>query len=127
MAASSSTHEIAGQKIADKVAVRPGENVFVHNVTIKNPKLWWPNGQGEQPLYELWTTLDGERTTRRIGLRRLDWIVEKDAIDHSFKVRVNGRDITAMGANWIPADAIPSRINPASRPRRCSRARATRT
>ena len=71
------THEIAGQKIADKVVVRPGENVFIHNLTIRNPKLWWPNGQGEQPLYELWTTLDGERTTRRIGLRKLEWIVEK--------------------------------------------------
>ncbi|HEX4296409.1 MAG TPA: glycoside hydrolase family 2 protein, partial [Devosia sp.] len=76
------THEIAGQKLADKVVVRPGDNVFVHNLTIKNPKLWWPNGQGEQPLYELWTTLDGEVTTRRIGLRKLEWIVEKDAIDH---------------------------------------------
>jgi beta-mannosidase len=107
------THEIAGQKVADKVVVRPGENVFVHNLTIKNPKLWWPNGQGEQPLYELWTTLDGEVTKRKIGLRKLEWIVEKDAIDHSFKVRINGRDITAMGANWIPADAIPSRITPA--------------
>ncbi len=27
---------------------------------------------------------------------------------------MNGRDITAMGANWIPADAIPSRITPAA-------------
>ena len=106
-------HEIAGQKLDDKVAVRPGENVFVHNLTIKNPKLWWPNGQGEQPLYEMWTTLDGEVTKRKIGLRKLEWIVDKDEIDHSFKVRINGRDITAMGANWIPADAIPSRITPA--------------
>ena len=106
------THEIGGQKLADKVAVRPGENVFVHNFTIWNPKLWWPNGQGAQPLYELGTTLDGERTTRKIGLRKLEWIVEKDTIDHSFKARVNSRDITAMGANWIPADAIPSRITP---------------
>jgi len=70
------------------------------------------SGQGEPVLYPLWTTLDGEVTKRRIGLRKLEWIVEKDAIDHSFKVRVNGRDITAMGANWIPADAIPSRITP---------------
>jgi len=105
-------HEIAGEKLSDKVAVRPGENVFVHNLTVRNPKLWWPNGQGEQHLYELWTTLDGEVTKRKIGLRKLEWIVEKDAIDHSFKVRVNGRDITALGANWIPADAIPSRITP---------------
>jgi len=104
------THEIAGQVIADKLMVRPGENVVTHPLTIRNPKLWWPSGHGEQPLYELVTILDGESTTRRIGLRKLEWIVEKDTIDHSFKVRVNGRDITAMGANWIPADAIPSRI-----------------
>ncbi|MEQ1768851.1 MAG: glycoside hydrolase family 2 protein [Devosia sp.] len=107
------THTIDGQRIDDKVAVRPGENVFIHNLTIKNPKLWWPNGQGEQPLYELVSNVEGEITRRKIGLRKLEWIVEKDAIDHNFKVRVNGRDITAMGANWIPADAIPSRITPA--------------
>ncbi len=106
-------HAIDGQRIDDKVVVRPGENVFIHNLTIKNPKLWWPNGQGDQPLYELATALDGETTTRKLGLRKLEWVIEKDAIDHSFKVRVNGRDITAMGANWIPADAIPSRITPA--------------
>ena len=45
-------------------------------------------------------------------MRKLEWIVEKDEIDHSFKCRINGRDITMMGANWIPADAIPSRITP---------------
>ena len=106
------THEIDGQKLADKVVVRPGENTFVHNVTIKNPKLWWPSGHGEQPLYELLTTLDGERTTHKLGLRKLEWIVEPDDIDHSFKCRVNGRDISMFGANWIPADAIPSRITP---------------
>ncbi len=108
------THEIDGQRVGGSVAVRAGENVVVHTLIIKNPRLWWPNGQGEQPLYDLVTTLDGEVTRRRIGLRKLEWIVEKDEIDHSFKLRVNGRDITAMGANWIPADAIPSRITPAA-------------
>jgi len=105
-------HTIDGQVIADKVSVQKGENVFTHTVTIHNPKLWWPAGQGDQPLYELTTTLEGEKTTRQLGLRKLEWIVEKDEIDHSFKCRINGRDITMMGANWIPADAIPSRITP---------------
>ena len=106
-------HTIDGQVITDKVVVQKGENVFTHNVTIHNPKLWWPAGQGEQPLYELVTNLEGEKTTRQIGLRKLEWIVEPDEIDHTFKCRINGRDITMMGANWIPADAIPSRITPA--------------
>ena len=108
------SHEIDGQRINDKVAVHPGENLLVSNVTIRKPRLWWPNGQGEQPLYELKTMLDGEVTTRKLGLRKLEWIIEKDEIDHSFKVRVNGREITMMGANWIPNDAIPSRITPAT-------------
>src|SRR5690606_5928359 len=88
-------------------------NVVTHTATIAEPRLWWPNGHGEQPLYTLTTRLDGEMSTRRIGLRQLEWVVEKDQIDTSFKCRVNGRDTTMMGANWIPADAIPARITPA--------------
>jgi beta-mannosidase len=107
------THAFDGQTVGGTVNVAKGENVFTHKIKVQNPKLWWPNGQGEQPLYTLVTKLDGEQTTRKIGLRKLEWIVEKDKIDHNFKVRINGRDITAMGANWIPADAIPSRQTPA--------------
>ncbi|ODT79721.1 MAG: hypothetical protein ABS76_19300 [Pelagibacterium sp. SCN 64-44] len=107
-------HRIDGQTIGGRIAVRSGENVVTHSLTIDNPKLWWPAGQGAQPLYPLVTDLDGEVTTRRLGLRQLEWVVEKDEIDHSFKCRINGRDITMMGANWIPADAIPSRITPAA-------------
>ncbi|MBB4051021.1 beta-mannosidase [Devosia subaequoris] len=106
-------HNIDGQVITDKVVVQQGDNVVTHNVTIENPKIWWPAGQGEQPLYDLVTNLEGEVTNRKIGLRQLDWVVEKDEIDHTFKCRINGRDITMMGANWIPADAIPSRVTPA--------------
>ncbi|GGA54049.1 beta-mannosidase [Pelagibacterium lentulum] len=106
------THAIDGQTIGGVVAVAKGENIITHDVTIASPKIWWPAGQGDQPLYDLVTDLDGEVTTRKIGLRKLEWIVEKDEIDHSFKCRINGRDITMMGANWIPADAIPSRITP---------------
>ncbi|HHY48746.1 MAG TPA: glycoside hydrolase family 2 protein [Alphaproteobacteria bacterium] len=106
------THRLEGDTVGGAVRVTKGENVFVHTLVVRDPRLWWPNGQGDQPLYTLVTTLDGERTTRRIGLRQLEWVIEKDAIDHTFKCRINGRDITMMGANWIPADAIPSRITP---------------
>jgi beta-mannosidase len=105
-------HTIDGQVISDKLVVQKGDNVFTHNLTIHDPHLWWPAGQGEQPLYELTTNVEGEITTRKIGLRKLEWVVEPDEIDHTFKCRINGRDITMMGANWIPADAIPSRITP---------------
>src|SRR5690606_24811799 len=72
------THEIDGQTVGGTVKVGQGENVFTHKMRIANPQLWWPNGQGEQPLYPLTTTLDGEATNRRLGLRKLEWVVEKD-------------------------------------------------
>lgn len=105
-------HNIDGQTIGGKKKVAAGENVIEHKITIENPDLWWPLNQGAQPLYALTTDLDGEVETRKIGLRDLEWVVEKDEIDHNFKCWINGRDVTMMGANWIPADAIPSRITP---------------
>src|SRR5690606_11247735 len=106
------THGFDGQDVGGPVVLRKGENVFTHTLIVHDPRLWWPSGQGDQPLYDLVSDVDGEVTIRKIGLRELQWVVEPDAIDHTFKCRINGRDITMMGANWIPADAIPSRITP---------------
>ncbi|MEX0860207.1 MAG: glycoside hydrolase family 2 protein [Cucumibacter sp.] len=105
-------HELDGKGVNGAAQVVPGENVFTHRLTIADPKLWWPAGQGAQPLYGLATTVDGETTHRKIGLRTLKVVCEPDEIGVTFKVRVNGRDIFMKGANWIPADALPSRITP---------------
>ena len=40
-------------------------------------------------------------------------ISEPDAAGRSLKLRVNGRDVFARGANWIPADALAGRITDA--------------
>lgn len=106
------THEFDGREVGGMVEVVPGENVISHRLTIAEPQLWWPAGQGEQPLYELTTSVDGEVTIRRVGLRTLRVVCDDDEVGTSFKVRVNGRDIFMKGANWIPADALPSRITP---------------
>ena len=81
-------------------------------LVIDNPALWWPAGQGAQPLYDLTVSLGDQTEHRRIGLRSVDLVTDKNAAGLGFKFRVNGRDIFAMGANWIPADALPGRINP---------------
>ncbi|NBZ87864.1 beta-mannosidase [Stagnihabitans tardus] len=78
---------------------------------VENPALWWPAGQGAQPLHELVVKLGAHRLTRRIGLRQMELVTEKDAVGLGFKFRVNGRDVFAKGANWIPQDALSGRIN----------------
>jgi beta-mannosidase len=79
--------------------------------TVETPELWWPAGQGAQVLHDLSVRVGAAHETRRIGLRRIELITEKDAAGLGFKFRVNGRDIFARGANWIPADALAGRIN----------------
>lgn len=86
---------------------------YIHTkLVIENPALWWPAGQGGQVLHKLTLTCGGRVETRRIGFRALELISEKDAVGTGFKFRVNGRDVFAKGANWIPADALASNITP---------------
>ena len=79
-------------------------------ITLENPALWWPSGQGAQVLHDLTVTLAGQTTMRRIGLRSAELINRKDAAGLGFKFRLNGRELFAKGSNWIPADALAGRI-----------------
>ena len=84
---------------------------------VKNPELWWPNGLGAQPLYKITAEIieNGEvvdKTEKRIGLRELKLIREKDKWGESFLHEVNGVRFFAMGADYIPEDNILSRVTP---------------
>ncbi len=83
-------------------------------VEIQDPQLWWPAGLGEQPLYTVSVTLgDGlDSWTRRIGLRTMTVSRRKDEWGESFAHCVNGVDVFAMGADYIPEDNLLPRVNP---------------
>jgi len=83
---------------------------------IEDPKLWWPNGFGPQPLYAVEVELihrdDAVCDTRvfTLGLRTIELRREPDAWGESFEFVVNGLRIFAKGSNWIPPDAFEPRI-----------------
>lgn len=87
------------------------------DVVVEHPKLWWPRGYGDQPLYTVEVTLKQDDVqldiwTRRIGLRTL-WVSrEKDAWGEEFCHVVNGVKVFAMGADYIPEDNILARVTP---------------
>lgn len=82
-------------------------------IEIENPQLWWPNGLGGQPLYTVEVTLgDGlDCWSRRIGLRTLTVTRRKDQWGETFCHCVNGVNVFAMGADYIPEDNLLPRVN----------------
>ena len=92
--------------------VGPGEFAFHEHFVVTNPKLWWPAGSGDQPLYPLEVSLDGETVTRQIGLRNIELVTTPDQSGNRFLFKVNGAEIFCRGSNWIPADALPSAATP---------------
>ena len=86
-------------------------------IVIDDPRLWWPAGLGDQPLYTVEVRLvSGGRTLdtwkRRIGLRTMTVRREKDEWGESFCHCVNGVDLFAMGADYIPEDNLLPRVTP---------------
>lgn len=84
-------------------------------IIIQNPRLWYPNGMGEQPLYDVNIRLyyneklcdmqsfkTGIRVFtagRTAGKRyRLRW--------NDFRFKINGKDFFLKGMNWMPVDFL---------------------
>ena len=91
-------------------------------LSLVDPKLWWPNGHGEQNLYDLTLefTCNGkvsDMNKSRIGIREFtynqpsltEWDFNKivnfaghldDKSQQPLEIRCNGRRIFARGADW---------------------------
>ncbi len=78
---------------------------------------WWPRGYGEQNLYTVTVNIyEGEdlvdSMSKRIGIRTITMDRTPDTWGEKFCVRVNGVNIFAMGADYIPEDHLLGRVTP---------------
>ncbi len=102
-------------KVVDQTSGPVVDGAAKLHFSVTNPLLWWPNGMGDHPLYTVVAHLVGpigllDRQSRRIGLRKIDVLPPKDGV--AMHVVVNGVPVFVKGADWIPADNLPTRVTP---------------
>lgn len=103
--------EVAKSHTEGTVSVKRGQNLVTFHLRVSDIQLWWPNGHGKAVLYPLAVTIGSQNASRRIGFRTLEVkTIDDQKGGRSMTVSVNGTDIFAKGANWIPFDALPSRL-----------------
>jgi len=111
------TLRFKGKKVQETTLCSSAKSLPL-SLEISRPKLWWPNGLGDQPLYDLDIhLLDAsgqvlDQQSRSIGLRTLELDCHNDKWGESFQFRVNGIPFFAKGGNWIPVEAVMGRRTP---------------
>ncbi|XP_008397068.1 beta-mannosidase [Poecilia reticulata] len=95
---------------------------FTLNINqIREVKLWWPSGLGDQPAYLLTVraflgTFLILHKESKVFFRTVELIQEPvvGSPGLSFYFRVNGRPVFLKGSNWIPAHSFQDQVTPAS-------------
>lgn len=105
--------EVLAQTCSD-INIGPGLISYEMNTQIASPKLWYPSGYGEQPLYEAEIRIELNNSSsfassvfafRKVRIKEIQY----SEIQGSFHLYINDMQIFAKGANWIPPDIIPAR------------------
>src|SRR5579872_3139258 len=96
---SGTLHGSIGDRSFDvPVSLGPSESKSVkQTLAIDNPKLWWPNGYGDQNLYDVELRFENSDTVRfKTGIRQFTYSEDGGAL----RMWINGRRFIPRGGNW---------------------------
>jgi beta-mannosidase len=105
--------------LSKPVTLHTGRNIIDIPVEVLQPKLWWPVGYGDQPLYNFTARIiiagqQADKRTTKTGLRSIVLDRHPDQWGRSFQLVVNGIPIFGKGADVIPFDSFPNRVTTAN-------------
>ncbi|MBE6551521.1 MAG: hypothetical protein E7665_05225 [Ruminococcaceae bacterium] len=90
-------------------------NTINANFDISDAKLWYPNGMGEHPLYEVTAEIEeySEKRSVNIGLRHIEWKQTDGASDDAipYQPYINGRRVYLQGYNFTPIRQLYGRVH----------------
>ena len=94
--------------------VAPGQTEVELDVTVPDVELWWPRGYGAQTRYDVTVEVAGQSFAAAVGFRTAELSTTPDAYGTGFSLVINGTPIYVRGFNWIPDDALLTRLTPDS-------------
>ena len=102
-----------GAVVTDQKPVNAKRMKF--RIRIKKPRIWWPNGYGDQPMYRAIFSIqlkneEIERLEIPFAIRTVQLLQKPDKEGSSFIIEINGEKIFCKGADWIPSDSFIPRI-----------------
>ena len=107
------------QRLADRVPLINGRTEVAFS--IPDPALWWTHDLGEPALYELEVALQAggrslDTRCEQVGIRSIEVDQSPDPDEPGtrfFTLVLNGVNLFAKGANWIPADSFVAQVDEA--------------
>ncbi|MET0694860.1 MAG: glycoside hydrolase family 2 protein, partial [Propionibacteriaceae bacterium] len=106
---------VSGTDAQASVDVPAGQTAVVINSRVPAAEAWWPRGYGDQPLYDVSVSVADNGVELggwqgRVGFRTITLSTAPDAGGSEYVIAVNGQPIYVKGANWIPDDALLTRL-----------------